>query len=61
MSNNYEPGFKNVTSVGKRETLSAIEDNIKDFLDTGLYLNHRPLRNTIHSQSSGKSFLNLFS
>ena len=33
MSNNYEPGFKSVTSVGKRETLSAIEDNIKDFLD----------------------------
>lgn len=35
--------------------------NIKDFLDTGLYLNHRPLRNTVHGQSSGKSFLNLFS
>ena len=33
MSNNYEPGFKSISSVGKRHTLSAIEDNIKDFLD----------------------------
>ncbi len=35
--------------------------NIKDFLDTGLYLNHRPLRNIINDQSSEKKFLNLFS
>ncbi|MEC7183571.1 MAG: class I SAM-dependent methyltransferase [Bdellovibrionota bacterium] len=35
--------------------------NIKDFLDTGLYLNHRPLRSMIHNLSSTKSFLNLFS
>ncbi|MEE2742432.1 MAG: class I SAM-dependent methyltransferase [Bdellovibrionota bacterium] len=35
--------------------------NIQDFLDTGLYLNHRPLREEIHKLSSGKKFLNLFS
>ena len=35
--------------------------NARDFLDTGLYLNHRPLRNIVYNQSSGKKLLNLFS
>lgn len=34
--------------------------NLVDYLDTGLFLDHRPLRLRIHSQASGKKFLNLF-
>jgi len=35
--------------------------NLKDYLDTGLFLDHRPIRLEIQQQSSGKDFLNLFS
>jgi 23S rRNA (cytosine1962-C5)-methyltransferase/23S rRNA (guanine2445-N2)-methyltransferase / 23S rRNA (guanine2069-N7)-methyltransferase len=35
--------------------------NLSDFLDTGLYLNHRPLRKEIKKKASQKTFLNLFS
>lgn len=34
--------------------------NFEDYLDTGLFLDHRPLRNRIHQQAAGKTFLNLF-
>ena len=34
--------------------------NLYDYLDTGLFLDHRPLRNQFHKQNQGK-FLNLFS
>ena len=34
--------------------------NLRDYLDTGLFLDHRPLRTLIANQVSGKSFLNLF-
>ena len=34
--------------------------NFADYLDTGLYLDHRPLRQRIQKESEGKSFLNLF-
>ena len=34
--------------------------NLKDYLDTGLFLDHRPLRRIIGEQARGKSFLNLF-
>lgn len=35
--------------------------NFYDYLDTGLFLDHRPLRNLIRSESEGKKVLNLFS
>ncbi len=35
--------------------------NLKDYLDTGLFLDHRPIRLEIQKQSKGKDFLNLFS
>jgi 23S rRNA (guanine2445-N2)-methyltransferase / 23S rRNA (guanine2069-N7)-methyltransferase len=35
--------------------------NLKDYLDTGLFLDHRPIRLEIQHQSKGKDFLNLFS
>jgi 23S rRNA (guanine2445-N2)-methyltransferase / 23S rRNA (guanine2069-N7)-methyltransferase len=35
--------------------------NLRDYLDTGLFLDHRPLRGRIREMSRGKRFLNLFS
>jgi 23S rRNA (guanine2445-N2)-methyltransferase / 23S rRNA (guanine2069-N7)-methyltransferase len=34
--------------------------NFEDYLDTGLFLDHRPIRTVIQEQSQGKSVLNLF-
>ena len=34
--------------------------NFEDYLDTGLFLDHRPIRMLIQKQAKGKSFLNLF-
>ncbi|UJP05384.1 MAG: bifunctional 23S rRNA (guanine(2069)-N(7))-methyltransferase RlmK/23S rRNA (guanine(2445)-N(2))-methyltransferase RlmL [Nitrosomonas sp.] len=34
--------------------------NFEDYLDTGLFLDHRPMRALIQQQAAGKRFLNLF-
>jgi len=34
--------------------------NFKDYLDTGLFLDHRPIRQWINENANGKQFLNLF-
>ncbi len=34
--------------------------NFEDYLDTGLFLDHRPIRTLIQKQAKGKNFLNLF-
>jgi 23S rRNA (guanine2445-N2)-methyltransferase / 23S rRNA (guanine2069-N7)-methyltransferase len=34
--------------------------NFEDYLDTGLFLDHRPIRLMIQQQAKGKRFLNLF-
>ena len=34
--------------------------NFEDYLDTGLFLDHRPMRMLIQQQANGKRFLNLF-
>lgn len=34
--------------------------NLRDYLDTGLFLDHRPLRRRIAAEARGKDFLNLF-
>ena len=34
--------------------------NLRDYLDTGLFLDHRPLRMRIQRETRGKRFLNLF-
>jgi 23S rRNA (guanine2445-N2)-methyltransferase / 23S rRNA (guanine2069-N7)-methyltransferase len=34
--------------------------NFEDYLDTGLFLDHRPIRMLIQKQAKGKTFLNLF-
>lgn len=35
--------------------------NLHDYLDTGLFMDHRPIRQTIYKEAKGKKFLNLFS
>jgi len=35
--------------------------NLTDYLDTGLFLDHRPLRKTFREEAAGKDVLNLFS
>lgn len=37
------------------------EVNLSDYLDTGIYPDHRPLRRILRKEASGKRFLNLFS
>ncbi|MGB3224987.1 MAG: bifunctional 23S rRNA (guanine(2069)-N(7))-methyltransferase RlmK/23S rRNA (guanine(2445)-N(2))-methyltransferase RlmL [Desulforhopalus sp.] len=34
--------------------------NFTDYLDTGLFLDHRPIRDKIHREAKGKRFLNLY-
>lgn len=36
------------------------EINLSDYLDIGLFLDHRPLRQTVRENIAGKDFLNLF-
>ncbi|MDY0291800.1 MAG: bifunctional 23S rRNA (guanine(2069)-N(7))-methyltransferase RlmK/23S rRNA (guanine(2445)-N(2))-methyltransferase RlmL [Desulfuromonadaceae bacterium] len=34
--------------------------NLSDYLDTGLFLDHRPIRKLLRNEADGKDFLNLF-
>lgn len=43
-----------------QETQAKFLVNLQDYLDTGLFLDHRPMRQKIYKQSQGKRFLNLF-
>lgn len=43
-----------------QETQAKFLINLYDYLDTGLFLDHRPLRQTVFKQSAGKKVLNLF-
>ncbi|RMH88389.1 bifunctional 23S rRNA (guanine(2069)-N(7))-methyltransferase RlmK/23S rRNA (guanine(2445)-N(2))-methyltransferase RlmL [Lysobacter pythonis] len=43
-----------------REGAARLRVNLFDYLDTGLFLDHRPLRARLARESAGKRFLNLF-
>lgn len=43
------------------EGAARLRVNLQDYLDTGLFLDHRPLRMRIAREAKGKRFLNLFS
>ena len=43
-----------------REGRARLLVNLTDYLDTGLFLDHRPMRARITAESQGKSVLNLF-
>ncbi len=44
-----------------REYQAEFLVNLHDYLDTGLFLDHRPMRQVIYKEAKGKKFLNLFS
>ena len=43
-----------------KEGRARVEVNLSDYLDTGLFLDHRPVRAMVGELASGKSLLNLF-
>jgi len=43
-----------------RENSARLNVNLTDYLDTGLFLDHRPMRAWVKENSKGKRFLNLF-
>ncbi|MBP3607210.1 MAG: class I SAM-dependent methyltransferase [Treponema sp.] len=59
--NQYEKIESNHTIEGlTQECGQLFKLNLSDYLDTGLFLDHRPLRNHVRTSVSGKSVLNLF-
>ena len=55
---------RNVASSSVIKTIdeyaAKFEINLSDYLDTGLFLDHRPLRRYLSQISKGRTFLNLF-
>jgi 23S rRNA (cytosine1962-C5)-methyltransferase len=51
---------REVTKV-VRENGLKFEVNLSDYLDTGLFLDHRDTRARVRAEAAGKRFLNLFS
>lgn len=48
------------TLMTVREGQASLLVNLRDYMDTGLFLDHRPLRRRIAAEVKGKDFLNLF-
>ena len=60
-SNQYQPVEKRSDNwMTVNENTAKLEINLEDYLDTGLFLDHRPIRREIRQMANGKSFLNLF-
>ena len=51
---------KRSANITVEESGALLELNLSDYLDTGLFLDHRPVRRFIQQQATGKRFLNLF-
>jgi 23S rRNA (guanine2445-N2)-methyltransferase / 23S rRNA (guanine2069-N7)-methyltransferase len=58
--NQYQVQGKSKEDFVVAEGAAKFWVNLKDYLDTGLFLDHRPMRRFIFENSSGKRFLNLF-
>lgn len=60
-----ESQYEKIDSSGStftvRESQALFKVNLVDYLDTGLFLDHRLMRQKIFDSASGKDFLNLFS
>ena len=56
----YEKRDYTGKKVAIREGQAKLLVNLTDYLDTGLFLDHRPLRLRIASEAKNKTFLNLF-
>ncbi|MCE8020194.1 bifunctional 23S rRNA (guanine(2069)-N(7))-methyltransferase RlmK/23S rRNA (guanine(2445)-N(2))-methyltransferase RlmL [Halomonas sp. MCCC 1A11036] len=56
--------YRKQASTGERfqvrEGRARLWVNLRDYLDTGLFLDHRPVRRMLAGMASGKRFLNLF-
>ena len=50
---------KNLT-FSVRESQALFKVNLYDYLDSGLFLDHRPMRQKVFKNAAGKKFLNLF-
>ncbi|HEY6132107.1 MAG TPA: class I SAM-dependent methyltransferase, partial [Halioglobus sp.] len=60
-------GAEQYTKQDNREEILTVREgrarllvNLRDYIDTGLFLDHRPLRLRIAQEAAGKDFLNLF-
>lgn len=56
----YRPQAQKGVYWQVREGPLAFYVNFTDYLDTGLFLDHRPVRAWLHAQARTKTFLNLF-
>jgi 23S rRNA (guanine2445-N2)-methyltransferase / 23S rRNA (guanine2069-N7)-methyltransferase len=56
----YEKQDVSGESFVVQEGHARFQVNLKDYLDTGLFLDHRPIRHWIYEHAKGKRFLNLF-
>jgi 23S rRNA (guanine2445-N2)-methyltransferase / 23S rRNA (guanine2069-N7)-methyltransferase len=56
----YQPQGRERDLLTVREGAVKLLVNLHDYLDTGLFLDHRPLRLRIAREAPGKRFLNLF-
>lgn len=62
-----QKGVRQYQAQGRRERRVVVEEgdhrflvNLRDYLDTGLFLDHRPLRARVEAEAAGARFLNLF-
>ena len=56
----YERRGRDAEELRIREGEATLLVNLHDYLDTGLFLDHRPLRRRIAEEAGGRRFLNLF-
>jgi 23S rRNA (guanine2445-N2)-methyltransferase / 23S rRNA (guanine2069-N7)-methyltransferase len=59
-SGQYEKRDNQGEFISVTEGRARLLVNLLDYLDTGLFLDHRPLRLRIAAEAAGKDFLNLF-
>jgi 23S rRNA (guanine2445-N2)-methyltransferase / 23S rRNA (guanine2069-N7)-methyltransferase len=56
----YQPTQEQGEDIIVREGDAQLIVNLDRYLDTGLFLDHRPIRRYVHQHAAGKDFLNLF-
>jgi 23S rRNA (guanine2445-N2)-methyltransferase / 23S rRNA (guanine2069-N7)-methyltransferase len=59
-SDQYEKQASRGEFISVTEGRARLLVNLHDYLDTGLFLDHRPLRRRLFEEAAGKDFLNLF-
>ncbi len=58
--NQYEKLTAKNETMTIRESQALLKVNLYDYLDTGLFLDHRPMRQKVFKTAQDKKFLNLF-